>query len=103
GANVFPAEVEAALTEHAAVRDTAVVGVPDEEWGQRVHAVIEPVDVEHPPTAEELAEHCRARLARYKVPKTFEFVPRLPRTDAGKINRSALAEQARSATSRSAS
>jgi bile acid-coenzyme A ligase len=91
GANVFPAEVEAALSEHAAVADQVVVGVRDDEWGQRVHAIVQPVDSSHPPTAEELEAHCRRRLAAYKVPKTFELLDRLPRTEAGKLNRNDLA------------
>ncbi|HEX4778953.1 MAG TPA: AMP-binding protein [Acidimicrobiia bacterium] len=92
GANVFPAEVEAAMSEHPSVADVAVVGVPDDEWGRYVHAVVQPVDVDAPPSPEELRAHCRARLAPYKVPKAFTFVDALPRTDAGKLNRSALAD-----------
>lgn len=90
GANVFPAEVEAALSEHPAVADQVVVGVPDPEWGHRVHAIVQPVDAARPPTSEELREHCRARLAAYKVPKTYEVVERVPRSEAGKLNRSVL-------------
>jgi bile acid-coenzyme A ligase len=90
GANVFPAEVEAAITEHPGVRDVAVVGLADPEWGRRVHAIIEPVDPNQPPTEAELREHCRARLAAYKVPKSFEIADQTLRTEAGKINRSAL-------------
>jgi bile acid-coenzyme A ligase len=87
GANVFPAEVEAALTEHPGVADVCVVGLPDPEWGRRVHAVVQAADQAHPPTAEELDAHSRDRLAPYKRPKTYEFVDALPRSDAGKINR----------------
>lgn len=90
GANVYPAEVEAALTEHAAVADVAVIGLLDREWGRRVHAVIQPRADMAPPTARELDRHCRERLASYKAPKTYEFVADLPRNDAGKIQRSAL-------------
>jgi bile acid-coenzyme A ligase len=93
GANVFPAEVEAALTEHPAVRDVAVIGLADPEWGRRVHAVIEPADNNRPPSEADLREHCRARLAAYKVPKSFEITDRPLRNDAGKINRSALVEE----------
>jgi len=87
GANVFPAEVEAALSEHPAVFDQVVVGVPDEEWGHRVHAIVQPADPASPPEPEALRTHCRDRLAAYKVPKTFEIVERVPRTEAGKLNR----------------
>jgi bile acid-coenzyme A ligase len=90
GANVFPAEVEIALSEHPEVVDQVVVGVPDEEWGQRVHAIVQVADPQHPPSAEALREFCKTRLAAYKVPKTFEVVERVPRTEAGKLNRTDL-------------
>jgi bile acid-coenzyme A ligase len=90
GANVYPAEVEAALTEHPAVADVAVIGLPDREWGRRVHAVVQTREGMALPTAPELDRYCRERLASYKAPKTYEFVADLPRTDAGKIQRSAL-------------
>ncbi len=90
GANVFPAEVENALSEHPAVVDQVVVGVPDDEWGQRVHAILQVADPAHPPTDDELRAFCKERLASYKVPKTFEIVERVPRTEAGKLNRTTL-------------
>jgi bile acid-coenzyme A ligase len=90
GANVYPAEVEAALTEHPAVTDVAVIGLADEEWGRRVHAIIEPADIANPPAAIALAAWLRERLTPYKIPKNFEFVAALPRNAAGKIRRSAL-------------
>ena len=93
GANVFPAEVEAALLEHPEVADCAVVGLPDEEWGARVHAVVQPRHPAHPPAQEDLRRHCRERLAAYKVPKTVSWMSPLPRTDAGKLNHGALAAQ----------
>jgi bile acid-coenzyme A ligase len=93
GANVYPAEVEAVLTEHPGVLDVVVVGLPDPEWGHRVHAIVEPADAGAPPTPEELRVHCKERLASYKVPKGFELVEKLPRSAAGKINRSALVEE----------
>jgi bile acid-coenzyme A ligase len=89
GANVFPAEVEAALTEHPAVTDAAVVGLPDDEWGARVHAVVEVVPGAAVTDAE-LDAHCRARIAAYKVPRSYELVDALPRNEAGKIRRTAL-------------
>ena len=93
GANVFPAEVENALSEHPAVVDQVVVGVPDEEWGQRVHAVLQVSDPAHPPSDDELRAFCKERLAAYKVPKTFEIVDRVPRTEAGKLNRRVLGQE----------
>jgi bile acid-coenzyme A ligase len=91
GANVYPAEVEAALTEHPDVADVVVIGVPDHEWGKRVHAVVQPRLGLIPPTPAALDRHCRERLVAYKAPKTYEFVTDFPRNDAGKIQRSALA------------
>ena len=92
GANVFPAEVEAALSEHPKLVDQVVVPVPDPEWGQRVHAIVAPTDLSNPPTTQELHAFCRERLAAYKVPKTFEFVGQIPRSEAGKLNRNAIGE-----------
>jgi bile acid-coenzyme A ligase len=69
-----------------------VIGLPDEEWGKRVHAVIEPANHDDPPAAAELAAWLRERLSPYKIPKSFELVKELPRNAARKIRRSALAE-----------
>jgi bile acid-coenzyme A ligase len=91
GANVYPAEVELALAEHSDVADAVVVGILDAEWGHRVHAIVAAVDVSRPPDPAELRAHVAARLAPYKVPKSVEIVERIPRTEMGKINRSALA------------
>jgi bile acid-coenzyme A ligase len=90
GANVYPAEVEAAISEHSLIFDVAVIGPKDDEWGRRVHAIVQLVDTSDPPTIPELDTHCRERLAAYKVPKSYEFVDQLPRNAAGKIRRSAL-------------
>jgi bile acid-coenzyme A ligase len=95
GANVFPAEVEAALLEHPGVADAAVIGLPDPEWGQRLHALWQARDPAAPPEVEVLREHCRARLVAYKVPKSFERVANLPRSEAGKLSRAALVEERR--------
>ena len=93
GANVFAAEVEAVLSEHPGVADVVVVGLPDETWGKRVHAVIQRRDSENRPGERELDTWCRERMSVYKCPKTYEFLAQLPRTDAGKIRRSALASE----------
>ncbi len=87
GENVYPAEVESVLHEHPAVTDAAVVGVQDDRWGE-VGAAF--VVLGSPVSAEELAEHCRARLARFKVPKSFHVVDELPRNSMGKIQKSEL-------------
>jgi bile acid-coenzyme A ligase len=93
GANVYPAEVEAVITEHPGVLDVVVVGLPDPEWGHRVHAIVQPADPTRPPSADELRAHCKERLASYKVPKGFEIVEAIPRTAAGKVNRSSLVDE----------
>jgi len=80
--NIYPAEVEACLREHAAVADCAVIGVPDEKWGQSVKAVVV-LRAGKQATAEELVEHCRARIASYKKPRTVEFIDALPRGPHG--------------------
>jgi bile acid-coenzyme A ligase len=90
GANVFPAEVEAALSEHPDVADVVVIGLPDPEWGRRVHAIIEPQQPAGPPSADDVRQFAKARLAPYKVPKTVEFVDSIPRSAATKVNRAQL-------------
>ena len=87
GENVYPAEIEAVLHEHPAVTDAAVVGIPDERWGEACAAF---VVAESPVSEDELREHCRERLARFKVPKVFRFVEGLPRNSMGKIQKSEL-------------
>jgi fatty-acyl-CoA synthase len=89
GENVYPAEVESALHEHPRVQDAAVVGVPDERWGEVGAAFVVADDGV---TEDELIEWCRARLARYKVPKSVQFVELLPRNSMGKVQKSELTE-----------
>ncbi len=86
GENIAPAEVEAVLQSHPAVEEAAVIGLPDLEWGQRVAAFV----VLRPgasATAEALGTFCRERLASFKKPELFEFVPELPKNQMGKILR----------------
>ena len=90
GANVYPAEVEAALAEHERVLDVVVIGLPDDDWGKRVHAIVVTTDHTVQLTDAELDTHVRGRLSAYKAPKSYEFLPQLPRNEAGKIRRSAL-------------
>lgn len=88
GENVYSVEVENALSRHPAVAACAVIGVPDERWGERVHAVVV-LAADHqaggPELAEELREFCRSLIGGYKVPRTFEVVDELPLSAAGKV------------------
>jgi long-chain acyl-CoA synthetase len=89
GANVYPAEVERVIEQLPGVRAAAVLGLPDDRLGQRVAAAVE-VEAGAPVTAEGVIEHCRARLARYKVPDRVALGPELPRNAMGKVQRPAL-------------
>jgi bile acid-coenzyme A ligase len=90
GANIYPAEVEVALSEHPAVVSSAVIGLPDEDLGNRIHALVQ---ISEPVSEDELRTFLNERLVRYKVPRTFEFVEHAVRDDAGKVRRSALREE----------
>jgi acyl-CoA synthetase (AMP-forming)/AMP-acid ligase II len=84
GENVYSAEVENAVSSHPAVANCAVIGVPDQLWGERVHALV----VLHPgatTTAEQIREHTKASIAGYKAPRTIEFVDTLPISPTGKV------------------
>src|SRR5699024_7244092 len=97
GENVYPAEVENVLHAHPAVDDCAVVGVPDATWGEVGHAHVIVHDGSSV-TDEELVEHCRTRLARYKTPVFFSFVSELPRNASGKLLRHRLRHSPRPPT-----
>ena len=92
GANIYPAEVEAALSEHPDVADVAVVGIPHDELGKSVHAIVEPRPGTTPDEAA-LRAWMRERLTAYKMPESYEFMPALPRDPSGKIRRSQLARE----------
>lgn len=92
GRNVYPAEIEGAIDAHGDVRSSAVIGLPDEDLGQRLHAIVE---LAEPPRDEEAASaallaHLATHLVAYKLPQTFEFVTEPLRDDAGKVRRPAL-------------
>jgi bile acid-coenzyme A ligase len=89
GANIFPAEVEAAIDAHPKVASSAVIGLPDDDLGQRVHAIVHAAE---PVSEDELLEHLTDQLVRYKIPRSIEFVDKHLRDDAGKVRRSALRE-----------
>jgi fatty-acyl-CoA synthase/long-chain acyl-CoA synthetase len=91
GMNIYPAEIEAALEHHPRIVDVAVFGIPDEEWGEAVHAVV----VAQPGTALEAGEvvrFAREHLAGYKIPRTVSFAEEIPRTGSGKILKRVLRE-----------
>jgi bile acid-coenzyme A ligase len=90
GHNVYPAELEAALDEHPAVRSSCVIGLPDEDLGDRVHALVE---LAEPVSDAELRAHLEERLVRWKLPRSFERVDAPLRNDAGKVRRQALREE----------
>lgn len=95
GVNIYPQEIEDVLTEHPAVTDAAVFGVPDEEYGEQVLAVVELVNpgAGSPALAADLNAHCRDRLAGFKVPRRMEFTDALPRDNNGKLYKRRLRDQ----------
>ena len=89
GVNIYPAEVDAVLLMHPAVADAATLGVPNDEWGEEVKAVVQVAPGRQPgdALADELIQFCRERLAHYKCPRSVDFDAALPRSEAGKIYR----------------
>ncbi|MFZ4584483.1 MAG: AMP-binding protein [Acidimicrobiia bacterium] len=92
GVNIYPAEIEAVLHEHPDLLDVAVLGVPDDEWGERVHAVIQ-WKPGATTTVEALAAFGAERMAAYKVPRSWEVRDQLPRTEAGKLLKRVLRDE----------
>jgi long-chain acyl-CoA synthetase len=91
GENIYPREIEDVLLEHDSVKEAAVVGRPDEVRGEEVHAVVALVSADTDTAA--LEEHCRERLAAFKVPSSWEVVDELPKTSTGKIDKKPLREK----------
>ncbi len=94
GVNIYPAEIEACLLGHDAVADVAVIGIPDDDWGEQVKAIVEPApgNAASPELATELISFCHDRIARFKAPRSIEFVATLPRLPNGKIEKRRLRE-----------
>lgn len=94
GVNIYPAEIEAVLLQCDLVADVAVIGVPDDDWGERVLAIVEPAAgvAASAATEELIASFCDGRIARFKRPREIEFVERLPRLPNGKIEKRRLRE-----------
>jgi fatty-acyl-CoA synthase len=92
GENISAREIEERLLLHPGVADTAVVGIPDERWGEIAVAVVRPRDPSAAPTPDDLHVHCRACLASYKTPAAWCFVEALPTTATGKVQKFLLRE-----------
>lgn len=87
GTNVYPAEIEGVMLGHPSIRDVAVIGIPDADWGETIVAVVQPVAGVEPGDAliDEFTAYAREHLASYKTPRRWEFSDDLPRTEAGKL------------------
>ena len=103
--NIYPAEVDGVLLEHPAVHDVATIGVPDDDWGEAVKAVVQLAEgVEGTDElAAELMDFCRDHLAHFKCPRSVDFVSELPREDTGKIFKRKLRDHYRGEQYRTAS
>jgi acyl-CoA synthetase (AMP-forming)/AMP-acid ligase II len=93
GVNIFPAEAEAAMATLEGVEDVACIGLPDGDLGEILHALVVPADPESPPNAAELLERTRARLTKYKCPRSVEFIADLGRNPLGKLNKIELRDR----------
>jgi len=93
GMNIYPREVEEVLLRHPGVREVAVVGRPDTEWGEAVVAFVVAVDGADPPPVDDLDRTCREHIARFKRPKDYRFVDALPTNNYGKVVKRELRER----------
>ena len=95
GMNLYPKEIEDVIFDHPAVSQIAVIGIPDEKWGEIVAAVILPKDARNPPPVDDLFAWCRANLSPQKTPERWFFVEQYPLTSTGKIQKNVLVEWVR--------
>lgn len=95
GVNIYPAEIEGELITHPKVADVAVFGIPHPDWGQEVKAVVQPAEgvAADDELTRELMEFAAARLAKYKLPKSIDYLPELPRDPNGKLYKRKLRER----------
>jgi long-chain acyl-CoA synthetase len=90
GVNLYPSESENVLREHPGVADVAVIGIPSEDLGEQLLALIVPIDSAAPPPSDQLELFCRERLAAYKIPRRYEYLSELPRNEMQKVDKKLL-------------
>ena len=93
GLNIYPREIEELLQTHPAVAEAAVVGIPDEKWGEQLAAVIRLNPAAERPSAGELRAFCRAQMSAHKTPAYWSFVEAMPVTPTGKVQKYVLRDQ----------
>ena len=92
GVNIYPAEIEAVIHEHPAILDVAVLGIPDDDWGERVHAIVQP-RADATLDLDELRAFVEERVSGYKRPRDYEVRDELPRTESGKLLKRVLRDE----------
>ena len=92
GINIYPAEIEAVMIDHPDIEEPAVIGVPDEKWGELVKAVLS-LEEGATATEQDIIDWCRGKMAGYRIPRSVDFVTDFPRTAAGKIQKKVLRGQ----------
>jgi len=92
GENVYSTEVENVLYMHPAILECAVIGVPDQKWGEAVKGIVV-LKPNHKATEQEIVQFCKDRMAHYKAPKSIDFIEALPRTGSGKIHKKGLRDK----------